>query len=409
MPTQSAVALMVIACLVTAALAGCGAEITPVEPVTITFAFPESQDQSLYQPIAAAFQESHPNITINLRPDPNNQWVRDESREVDAFVSWSASSLVADGTPLVLSLDPLLARTPELPLDDFYPRSLDMFRWEGALWALPAEVDLQVLYYNKDLFDESKVAYPQAGWTWDDLLLTAQRLTTVEGDPWSYTGHYGLASNPTWWDYVPFVYQHGGELFQFDDPLMEEAIQWYADLALVHGVMPRPEDVLYGNMYDMFQEEKAAMWIGSLGSRNGMAGSMGMGIGAPWNFDWGLVPLPGDQTEATLYGGRGYYITSRTAHVEEAWAWIQYLSSQPTGRALPARRSVAEASGFRELAGDQVVTAALYAVEHLVPPITLADVSPEMAETYLEIVESVVNGELTAAEAMATLRGEDGD
>ena len=159
--------LLLVVCVVATVLVGCAAEVTPVEPVTITFCFPESQDRSLYQPIAEAFQESHPHITINLRPDPSGQWVRDESHEVDAFVWWSDPALIE--TRLVLSLDPLLAKTPELPLDDFYPRSLDMFDREGALWALPAEVDMQLLYYNTDLFDESGVAYPQAGWTWDDL------------------------------------------------------------------------------------------------------------------------------------------------------------------------------------------------------------------------------------------------
>jgi ABC-type glycerol-3-phosphate transport system substrate-binding protein len=132
-----------------------------------------------------------------------------------------------------------------------------------------------------------------------------------------------------------------------------------------------------------------------------------MGMGAPWGFNWGVVPLPGDQSEATMYWGQGYYITSRTAHVEEAWAWIQYLSEQSTGRALPARRSVAETSGFRESVGEQVAAAALYAVEHLVPPNNIAgDVPQETLEMYTQLVESVVNGELTAAEAMATLRGE---
>ena len=399
---STAYCLLLVVCVVTMVLAGCGGEVTPVEPVTITFCFPESRDTSLYQPIAEAFQESHPHITINLRPDPSGQWVRDESHEVDAFVWWSYPSLIE--ARLVLSLDPLLAKTPELPLDDFYPRSLDMFDREGALWALPADVDMQLLYYNKDLFDESGVAYPQAGWTWDDLLLTAQRLTTVEGEPWNYTGHYGLASNPAWGDIVPFIYQHGGDLFQFDDPLTEEAIQWYADLALVHGVMPRPQDVTPANTYDMFQQEKAAMWIGYLGWRNGRASSMGMG--APWGFNWGVVPLPGDQTEATQYWGQGYYITSRTAHVEEAWAWIQYLSEQPVGQALPARRSVAESSGFQESVGDEVAAAALYAVEHLVLPNIAVGVPQETLEMYTQLVESVINGELTAAEAMATLRGE---
>ena len=73
---------------------------------------------------------------------------------------------------------------------------------------------------------------------------------------------------------------------------------------------------------------------------------------------------------------------------------------------LPARRSVAESSGFRESVGDEVAAAALYAVEHLVPPIATVGVPPETLEMYTQLVESVVNGELTAAEAMATLRGE---
>jgi len=41
-----------------------------------------------------------------------------------------------------------------------------------------------------------------------------------------------------------------------------------------------------------------------------------------------------------------------------------------------------------------------------VPPVTAGDVSLKMIEAYPQLVESVVNGELTAAEAMAALRGE---
>lgn len=56
--------------------------------------------------------------------------------------------------------------------------------------------------------------------------------------------------------------------------------------------------------------------------------------------------------------------------------------------------------------GEQVAAAASYAVEHLVPPITAGDVTLETHEMYTPLVESVVNSELTAAEAMATPRGE---
>jgi ABC-type glycerol-3-phosphate transport system substrate-binding protein len=419
--------------LIAMALLSCVAEITP-EPrpteekqVTITFSFPYSQDRTLYRPIVEAFQQSHPNITIYLRPDPSGQWVWDEHNKADTFVWWPDPSLTEGDKPLILELDSLMAETSGFSTDDFYPRSLDMFHLAGTLWALPAETDMQVLYYNKDLFDEHQVAYPQIGWTWNDLLLTAQRLTTIEGDPWNYTGYYGLVSNPTWGDFVPFIYQHGGELFQFDDPRTEQAVQWYADLALVHHVIPQLKYVTNGDTYNFFQQQRAAMWIGFVGDRDGMGFHH---LGAPWNFDWGVVSLPIDQTEATLYRGQGYYITAHTAHIEESWTWIQYLSHHPTGRALPSRRSTAESSDFQELAGEQIATVALHAIEHLVPRTSATDEPPETLEAYAQavesivndgerlgvhrppeipemfasMVESVINGEITASEAMTKLR-----
>jgi hypothetical protein len=53
----------------------------------------------------------------------------------------------------------------------------------------------------------------------------------------------------------------------------------------------------------------------------------------------------------------------------------------------------------------------LCAAERLVPPVTAGNVSPERAEAQTQsspgqMVRSVVNDALTAAEAMATLRGE---
>ncbi len=432
MLTRPTFVLLTIVCLAALALAGCVAEIAPEpvdeEPVTITFSFPYSQNYDLYQPIAEAFEQSHPNVTIHLRPDPTGQWVRDEGNAADTFVWWPDPTLTEGETPLVLGLDALLTETDELAAGGFYPRAMDMFRWDGALWALPAEVDLQVLFYNADFFDTGGVAYPRVGWTWNDLLSTAQRVTTVEGDPWSFDGHYGLASNPTWGDFAPFIYQHGGDLFQFDDVQTEEAIRWYADLALEHGVMLSPRYIIHGDTFGLFQQEKAAMWIGFLGDRDGMGWHH---LRAPWEFDWGIAPLPGDQTEATLYRGQGYYITSHSAHVEQAWAWIQYLSSRPVGRGLPARRSTAESSDFREMAGDDVAAVALYAVERIVPRVSADGELPETLETYARtvesvvndgerrgifeppetpekfalVVESVVNGELTPSEAMAMLRG----
>jgi multiple sugar transport system substrate-binding protein len=56
---------------------------------------------------------------------------------------------------------------------------------------------LEVLYYNKAIFDEAKVAYPTDSWTWDDLLDAAKKLTIVESN--GRVKRYGLGMEGGKW------------------------------------------------------------------------------------------------------------------------------------------------------------------------------------------------------------------
>lgn len=138
------------------------------------------------------------------------------------------------------------------------------------------------MYYNRDLFDARGVAYPQAGWTWQDFLSTAKQLTTVEGKGEGQTGHWGFVAHPMVGDVFPFVLQHGGKMMDdllrpthliFDDLLVAEAIQWYTDLGLVHEVMPIVlRDAVDDHSripLDKFALQEAAMVIGDVGARGG--------------------------------------------------------------------------------------------------------------------------------------------
>lgn len=379
--------IFVILMLATISFSGCVARETSPEPITITFTFPDSPDWERYQALADEFQKSHPSIFIDLIPSPRGKIIRDLDRGVDAFIWWPDPSLSTGENPVIQSIEPLLNQTGWE--NDFYPRSVEMFRWDGRLWALPAEIDMQLLYFNQEYFDEEGVAYPQTGWAWEDLLSTAQSMTTVSGQVRPTTGYYGLVTNPRWGDVIPFIYQHGGDVFGWDDPRLAEALQWYADLSRVYGVVPQPKYVDYGDTYGFFREQKAAMWIGFMADRDGFGFHH---LASPWPFEWGVVPLPGGmEAEGTLYRVQGYYITSHCEHVDEAWAWIQFLSSHPVGKALPARQAIAESENFQALAGEEVADSTLHAVEYLIPRVTAQGYHPEMLEMYAHTVESVVN------------------
>ncbi|NIV40662.1 MAG: extracellular solute-binding protein, partial [Anaerolineae bacterium] len=81
----------------------------------------------------------------------------------------------------LLDLQPLLDADPSVSLDDFFPRFLDAFRFQGNLWGIPTQAKVRVLFYSRDLFDAEGVPCPEAGWTLDDFLARTVALTKGDG------------------------------------------------------------------------------------------------------------------------------------------------------------------------------------------------------------------------------------
>jgi ABC-type glycerol-3-phosphate transport system substrate-binding protein len=300
---------------------------------------------------------------------------------IDAFFSQGLTNYLAD-SGRILNLQPLLEADPSWQLDDFFPSILTQFQHDADQWGIPTEFIPLVMFYNKDLFDQAGVAYPQPGWTRDDFLVTAVALrAALPETDFAFAGGLEAA--------VPFIYAHGGALRDhkrrctLDDPLTVEALQWYFDLALVHGVMPTlaqveayepelPSDysVSVSVSVSIFVNGKkvgegelgegerrvmeteawldiaaergdAAMWIGPLGVQGGWRD-------IPWGFRWGVAPLPRDVVEIVMFDSYGCYVTLHSQHPQEDLRWIQYLTRQRVNIAgIPARRSLAQSADFR--------------------------------------------------------------
>ena len=54
----------------------------------------------------------------------------------------------------------------------------------GRMYGVPKDKDNLVLVYNKTMFDQAGVAYPDENWTWDDLCNASQQI-------YDTTGKYG--------------------------------------------------------------------------------------------------------------------------------------------------------------------------------------------------------------------------
>ena len=377
--------------------------IAALEPVTITFGFPDRTMEDTYRDLLEDFHREFPYIGVELAPGFEGRQANLAGESApDTSLEWPSAIIVQSDH--LLDLTPVLSEHPSLSEEDFYNAPLRFMRRDGRLLALPADLEIMVLYYNKAIFDDLRLPYPAMDWTWDDFLETAKDVAQASDG----TVH-GFASNPASWDVVSFVYQHGGRLlddplsptdFYLDDRLLAEAIQWYADLALVHQVMLIPEQTGWGQMplAEVYRQE-VAMWLGFLTDRGG--------IHSPpeWPFEWGMAPLPRGAQASTFFTARGYVINSNAPHPEECWEWIAYLSSQSATLGLPARRSVAASEETAQRLGPEPATVALNSVSYAdLLPITASANITRILGPFLLGVDKVVRGEVTVQEMLGELR-----
>jgi ABC-type glycerol-3-phosphate transport system substrate-binding protein len=329
-----------------------GPKVADLENVTvITFAC-QDYERDRYEGLAKDFQALNPDIRVQFTSSDEasgrqqqGSAVTSDGREIerlaaaaDTFV-WFASFQPGDWSSF-LDLTPFVD-DPSFPAEDFFPGTLDHFRWQGGIYGLPATISPILVFYDKGMFDEAGVPYPRLGWTWDNLIQAAAQLTQREGDQIERYGFVDTWSHDT---VLAMLHQYGVSLWDegtdppqplFDAPEVADVLRRYADLALRDGVMPVPEfgsNVMAANLID---EGKAATWT---------AFAYNLGYHAR-RTDLGLVPFPEQVNAANPRSMYGFFISAGTAHPDAAWRWLSYLSAnhQPWGEGrLPGRRSVAE-------------------------------------------------------------------
>ncbi len=184
--------------------------------------FGDPAELAAYQQLVEAFKAKHPDIQVELRHVASQGDY--QKQLVTAFSAGAEPDVMLLNYRRVLQfaaqgglepLGPYLDKSQALHAADLYPEALEAFQWDGKTWCVPQNISSLVVYYNRGLFDAAGVAYPAAGWTWNDFLQTARALTRdLDGD--GQTDQYGAGVSPELMRLAPFIWQNGGELV--DDP-----------------------------------------------------------------------------------------------------------------------------------------------------------------------------------------------
>jgi multiple sugar transport system substrate-binding protein len=265
----------------------------------------------------------------------------------------------------------------------------------GVINYIPIGWNNIMINYNRDLFDKAKVAYPKAGWTWEEFRETAKALTIKDGS--GTVTQFGYEVPNQNFFIQPWLFSNGTGALNDDwsasnmlDPKVAESLQFLHDLIHVDGVSPIPGKDTMDNQY--FAGQVAMISRGHWIIENAKKAKQNMDIAIP----------PSKVSDTTVIGFGGYAIAKSSAHAELAKALITELTSLETqieegegGGGVPGRKSAAETPGFLAFPPS----AALY-YETL--PHTKAVPSPanfqEVEKIFLRYYTAMMADEMTIAE-----------
>ena len=236
---------------------------------------------------------------------------KDYSRQVSAGFFMPLNEAVEEA-----GIDPYSIYGANLPVED-----------DGNYYALPFKQEMYCVFYNKAIFDEAGVPYPEGPWTWDEYVETAQKLTDkkkgVYGSfmnadlPWMYMPAQQLA--------VPFYKEDGS--CNFDDPVFKEYAEWFKYISNDLGVQPSVAELEAENAnwnYYALEGYRLAMFP----QGNWFTRLLNSQEDYPKDWNYGVAPLPsaGEGGNNNLVSLGYVAINKNAAHPEEALAYALWIA-----------------------------------------------------------------------------------
>jgi ABC-type glycerol-3-phosphate transport system substrate-binding protein len=255
----------------------------------------------------------------------------------------------------LLNLDPFLDTDPSFDGNDVVGGTMAQVQRDDRTWALPIDIQPQVLQYHSEKFADAGVPAPENGWTLDAFTDALEMLRVNPEDPAPFvpsdTGTSLLILIAAYGG-LPLDYRTNPPTVNFTDPATVDAVRQVLDLAkagyidyqelarlnfIVIGEGERT-DAIYSSALNGFREEII--------------------IGEQEN-PYRMTTFPtGSEYAAVSYSIGTAYISASSENPEACYRWISEISRHPelfTG--MPARRSLINDPALASAQGEDVVAA----------------------------------------------------
>ncbi|MNO26558.1 Multiple sugar-binding protein precursor [compost metagenome] len=339
--------------------------------VTITFQNiypdPTTPSYKMVHELVDQYEKEHPNVKIELDTlNTDQQKVKLKTQ--------AASKEVPDITIVnpAAQMKPFVDAGLFAPLNDMLDQNglkdtyqsglLDYYSFDGNVYALPDGNNIEVVYYNKDLFAQAGIANTPT--TFEELLqdvkiLKDKGITPLAiGEKDSWTGSF-LFMNI-------LLRTNGGPGFlqdvmdgkkTFEDPAFVEAVDAFQQLVQA-GAFPDGATSIDANAGgNIFKSGKAAMWvIGSWETGAVDASSVAGKVGA---FQFPTVNGKGDPNEFMLAPGSAFAVSANSEHLQETKDFLNFFASNLPKKQFELKNAVGlgqkvdgdlKAAGYSDLA-----------------------------------------------------------
>jgi len=300
------------------------------------------QDLTVYTAMIGDFQSAHPTIKVegeqyigagvNYYDKMQTLYAAGEAADVNYFQGWFWQPYVSQG--LLLALDPLLSK--DKPMQRVVPSHYEaQSKLRGKTYLLTSDTGPMVIFYNKDLFDRAGVPYPKEGWTVDDLVDKARKLTRQDGGQqfWGYQANGGYLRN------FPWIRLNGAR--EWDSIVEPKKSQWD------HPNVAKEVQLQLGDLINRFRV--APPRLNAPAEQNHIQfGFAAMKMEGPWFLPqmWGpiarrdgglqydVAPMPKGTQQHAIHLQHGHTINAKTKRPDAAWDFVKWVASDPGQRRI---------------------------------------------------------------------------
>ena len=395
-------AIVVIAALAVA-VTGCGRAAEGRTRITVMVAGDPAEIDA-YRAVVEGFDRSQGDVDAELQP----------FAERDELITRLGTSIAGGRSPDLFLMNyrfygqfaargalepigPFLDESSVLSEGDFFETAMTPFRWDGEQTCLPQNVSSLVVYYNTDLFRDSGVSLPVSGWSWDEMVDAAERLTR-DDDGDGAVDLYGLGVDPEIIRVAPLIWSNGGTLvddeaspsrFALDGPAVA-ALERFLELRS-RGVTPTDEEAEAEDFESRFLNGRLAMLLESR--------RVVPTLRTITDFSWDVAGFPGMDGPASVLHSDAYCMTAASQEKDAAWAFLEFALGPEgqriaagSGRTVPSLRSVAETDAFLDPLADPAHSEVFVEQIPFLRSVPVISTWPEIEDTVNGLLEEAYYG-----------------